>query len=376
MYFRWIRTGGTLVVGGLLVATMVAACGGESVKKLNVKDYAVEVCDAAKAYQAKVDKAGLALESLDPDKDPKGAKKALLDYLSNDVKKAYAASHQQIDRIGQPDIASGAGVRKAFQASQTRGEAQLNAAIKKVNALDPNAKSFSDDLALIFGSVEPGGLQKDLAKLAETDAGVQQLIDGITADADCAAVVFRGASDGATTTTPQTGGTKPVPRSTPRPNASPAERWVTNFCVAFVSFGEDVADAGASFDGANAASATDLKGGLVTFLTDAAARSRQFKKDVDGLGVAPVKDGAKLQSELSATAADVVKLFDGALSDAKSLSTSSLQKLADQANRISTRIADGFDEIGVRFDAIDTRYDTGELSKAADGVPECGQLFD
>ena len=90
MYFRWTRSGGTLVAGGLLVATMVAACGGESVKKINVKDYAVEVCDAAKAYQQNIDTAGGPLESVDPDKDPKGAKKALLDYLSNDVKKAYA----------------------------------------------------------------------------------------------------------------------------------------------------------------------------------------------------------------------------------------------------------------------------------------------
>ena len=37
MYFRWIRTVGTLVAGGLLVATIVAACGGESVKNLAVK---------------------------------------------------------------------------------------------------------------------------------------------------------------------------------------------------------------------------------------------------------------------------------------------------------------------------------------------------
>ena len=32
-------------------------------------------------------------------------------------------------------------------------------------------------------------------------------------------------------------------------------------------------------------------------------------------------------------------------------------------------------DAGTRFDAIDTRYDTGELSKAAEGVPECSQLF-
>ena len=160
------------------------------------------------------------------------------------------------------------------------------------------------------------------------------------------------------------------------PDGTPTERWLRRFCVAFSGYGEDVSALGDGFAVSNTASANELKGALVSFLGDAATRTHKFKQDVDGLGAAPISDGQNLQTELSGAATDVVTIFDSALTDARALDTADRTALAARASEISQRIETGFGAVGDAFDAIDTKYDTGELSKAATAIPECAILFD
>ena len=191
-----------------------------------------------------------------------------------------------------------------------------------------------------------------------------------------------GTKTGGESASPDTSGTlRPDPsatagpRSTAAPDASPAEHWLTSFCVAFVSYGEDVSALGDGFAVSNTASADQLKTALVLFLSDALTRTQRFKKDVDGLGAAPISDGQKLQGELSKAAAKVATIFDSALTDARGLDTADRPSLASRASDISARIEAGFSDVGNAFDVIDTKYDTGELSQAADGIPACATLF-
>ena len=366
-----------LFAASLTVApALLAACGsGESVPKLRIEAYVAKVCAAARAYGATADKAATSLQSTDPEKDPTGTKKAVVAVLGGDIKKAYEKSLSDVNAAGQPDIKAGAEVRKALQASIKRGLGELDGATRKASALDTSSRTFSDDLTAVF-TFKATTLRADMTSLVGSDAAVQDVIDTIDEDAECAAVVFQDP----TVATPNPAKTPAVnatavPRSTPRPNASAAEKWVTNFCVTFVSFGDGVAANASGFDISRAASAKDLKEGLVSFLSTSLARSQRFKKEIDALGAAPIKDGTKLQTELSAAAANVVTIFESSLKDARALSTSSLQTLSDQAEQISAKIFAGFDEVGATFDTLDKMYDTGDLSAAGKNVPECDQIF-
>lgn len=379
-----------LLAAGALAAVGIslAACGGGS-DKVAAGKWVDKVCSLAADYKKTTDAQGDKLMEVDPDKDPKGAKTALLAAF-DEVGKAQDTFKSGLGKAGEPDLASGADVVKAFNAHMDASKKELKDAKSKLDKLDTGSKTFSDDLGQILEGVDTKDFRDELQAVVDKKPDAQEIMDGIDANSACADVLFKSGSSAASgkstptttaKTTPRPSSTQgksstPVARTTPKANASKNEKWVIGLCVATQSYVDDIETISNNIDlNKTGGDNQKLKDVMVKFMQDARDRSQQFKTDVDKLPAPDVKDGAKIQSSMSNAANQVVTLFNKALTDAKALDATSTQKLSNGLAALGESLSSASNDISGAFDDIDTKYDTTELSKIARNVPECGGFF-
>lgn len=371
----------------LTVAAFFSACGGSDTKKQPADKWVSNICDLTATYKKTTDKEGNKLSSIDPEKDAKAAKDTLLSAFSS-VEDARAELRKGIDKAGEPDLKSGSEVVKAFKAHDDANKKQFDDAKKAIEKLDPNSKTFAADLEKLLTYLNEADFKAELQKVADKEDDAQEIIDGISGNADCADVLFSesDSSTTAVTPTPKANSTAKATstakasstakaRTTVKPNASVNEKWVVGLCVATQSYVDDIEALSNSINVNNTNDTTKLKQIMVQFLDDATARSDQFKKDVDKLPTPDVKDGRKIQAAMSDAAGNVATLFGNAADDARKLDAKDPQKLAAGLTTLGENLNAASTDVEDAFSKIDTDYDTTELSKIANQVPECAGFF-
>ena len=164
-------------------------------------------------------------------------------------------------------------------------------------------------------------------------------------------------------------------RPTARPGASKNEKWAAGLCVAVTSFETDLEKLSASVAFSPTDDAQKIRDTLVKFLQDAQKRSVRLQGDVKALGDPDGKDGKKIQAAMVAASGKAVGVFDKSVKDAQALTTKDMVKLQSDIIALGTSIEDASNDISSAFEQIDLDYDTRDLTKVAESVPECNGLF-
>lgn len=152
------------------------------------------------------------------------------------------------------------------------------------------------------------------------------------------------------------------------------DTWTAGLCDSVTSWLEDV-ETLSDFEIDADSTPEDVKAVMVEFLTDVDERTKEFKSDIDGLGVPDTGDGEEIQAAFSAAADGVVKIFGDALADAEALDASDDEVLATQLVELGEAITAASEEVGDAFAQIDEDFDTTEISEAARDIPECEGMF-
>ena len=181
---------------------------------------------------------------------------------------------------------------------------------------------------------------------------------------------------------PDTSGDKtPVVERTPSASKSPAaantvnEKWVSGICTAFTGWVMDLEVANQKLQTSidDASSASDLKKLLVTFMRTGQTETKNLQKDIAGLKAPEVKDGPAIHKVFVDASGDLVKIFDGFVSDAEKVGTTSLSQVESDVEELSDKVGTAFDEVSESFDALDD-FDAPAIEKLFETRPECAGL--
>jgi hypothetical protein len=359
--------GAVLALPVILVAF---ACSSNESKTVSTDQWVSDLCTSSNKFGDVQNKEGDKLAAAFDVSDPKAQKKTLQDLLGefNAAAKTYRT---EFDKLGTPDVKSGKQIHELWVTEFDANQKNVDDIRKKVDKLDPNSKSFQEDLGAILGESNDTDFR---SKLAAVD-GSQPIIDAIDKDSGCAAVVFSGNSDssGSGSATAVASGTAQA-QTTAAPGASKNDKWVIGLCTAAQSYVDDLTELSDNLD-VDQNDLKALKDTMVKFLQDAQGRTKTFKSDIDKLGNPDVKDGAKIEADMSSAANNVVTIFDKAVRDAKALDANNPATLVSGLETLGQSLSDASDDVSNAFGDIDTKYDTTALTKIAGGVPECSGLF-
>jgi hypothetical protein len=353
-------------LAAISMAFALAACSGSDSKKAPVDTWVKDLCSAAALYNKAQDKASSSIGAVSDTTDAKTSKKAFQDAISA-IAKGGDDFRSAFDKIGEPDTKSGKAIHDAFVAEFDANKKQTDDIRKKVDALDTNSKTFEADLTKIFDGIPESDFRAKLAKVADS----QDVADAIDANSDCAGVIFSNSSSSAAES-PTKAPTKAQP--TPKPGASKNEKWVFGICVATQGYADDLQALANGIDLSKVSGTQKLKELMVKFLTDAQSRTKKLKSDIDKLGDPDGKDGKNIQKDMSAAAAKAVTIFDKAVKDTQQLDGNDASKLASGLSTLGQNLSDAGDEISNAFSAIDTKWDTAELTKVMESTPACDGL--
>ena len=372
---RWPAILAALVA--ISVAFAAVACGGDS-KKVSVDTWVKDLCSAAASYGKAQDKTTSQIGALSDNADAKASKKVLQDAVST-IAKAGDSFRSDFDKIGEPGTKTGKAVHAVFVSEFDANKKQTSDIRKKVDALDPKSKTFEADMTRMFEAIPDSDFRAKLAKVADS----QDVADAIDANSDCAGVIFSDSSstaDQAPTTAqptpkrgaPTTSAAKSQP--TPKSSASKNEKWVFGICVATQSYADDLQALGDSIDLSKVSDMKKFKEIMVKFLMDAQTRTKQLKSDIDKLGDPDGKDGKSIQKDMLAAAAKAVGIFDKAVKDMQQIDGNDATKLASGLDTLGQNLSDAGDEVDRAFSAIDTKWDTNELTTIMRNTPACAGI--
>ncbi len=178
-----------LGVGAFLttIPFILGACGGDSLEKVDVDDWVADVCDAAIDFEEEFLDAASALDVIE-DGDPGEIKDGVAKF-TRDGAKAIDQFVKDVDDIGQPDIDGGAEVIKAFRGHAKAQKAILQKFKKDVGKLDDgDDDDFRDEVFETLDDIDDPDFREELEDINEND--VDDLIDEIDSDSDCASVLF------------------------------------------------------------------------------------------------------------------------------------------------------------------------------------------
>lgn len=152
------------------------------------------------------------------------------------------------------------------------------------------------------------------------------------------------------------------------------DTWTADLCGSVTSWLEDV-ESLSDFEIEADSTPEDVKDVMVNFLSDVDERTKEFQSDINALGVPDTGDGEEIQAAFSEAAEGVVKIFGDALADAEALDASDPEVLSTQLIELGEAITSASEEVGDAFAQIDEDYDTTDISKAAEDLPECEGMF-
>ena len=153
------------------------------------------------------------------------------------------------------------------------------------------------------------------------------------------------------------------------------DKWTAGMCDAVTTWLDEVGTLSALVDLDSQTAPAQVKASMVDYLTDLDDRTKEFKSDIDDLGNPDLKDGKKIQAALAGAAGDVVKIFEDALKEVKTMDSSNATALASQLTALGDTLTKAGDKVGDAFTAIDEDYDTTKISEAAEDLPECKGIF-
>lgn len=380
------RTAIGLVAAFSALFLFLPGCGGDSVKAVDSEDWVADVCDRFLEFDA----AGVELgdEFMEIDfSDTEDAKKKTV-ALFTQMKDEFNSLESDFKKMGRPDIDGGSEVREAFLANFDVNRKELDGALKKLRALDTDSKDFEGDVIDAFASIEDEAFREVLDKLAGKKDEVQDIIDLIDEDPDCAAIILdsgdEAASDDGADPTPTkkaSAGATPgktstvAARTTPKANASKNERFVIGLCSAMTGWLDDVTALVDSLSVPPNSSATQLKEAMVAYFQEALDLATNLKKALAGLPVPEIKDGKAVHQAFAQLGEGMERSFADILAKAKAMEAKSpsqvqadVQAFADDLDLVMT-------EMSLKADTIDLKYDTDALVKIADQVTECEGIF-
>ena len=356
-----------LLVAGLPLAAVIAACGGDGAEKVAVEDWVDSLCEAAADFDTARDNTGTAFEEVDFT-DTKAAKEAYNDAIDEqkDVQKDFRAA---FDKIGEPDIKGGDKVVKAFQDQFKENDEMTDEVGKQVADIDDDADFVEEFLKIIEDIGEPD-FRGPFEDVADDYPDVDEIIDLIEDDPDCARVIF--SEEEAATVDPEP---SPTRTTSTAPANTTNEKWVAGICSSLTGWVADLESANAALqskiDGAG--SAQDLKKLLVAFLEDGQAETVNLRREISALKAPDVDDGEAIHKIFVDASVDLVKVFDNLVSEAERLDASSLTKVTEELDRFIEGVDSAFDEVGQSFDALD-QYDPQGLDELFQTRPECQGL--
>ena len=379
---RRTRFAALLAVSGVM-GGVFAGCGGGSDTLVDLDDWVSEYCDLAQDFTKANDDVSAGFDDIDfAEKSAKDDVTKVLKDFDKERKKLTDSRK----KVGTPDVDGGKEIVAAFETQSKANDKAFAKFLKELDKLK-TGKSFEEDfVGLLFDLKPENDLRADLEDLAEdrdTD-GAQDVIDAIDDDPECASVYF---DDGDIAEEPQPTPdrratiivstprpTTPVARATARPNASQDEKWAIGFCNAVQAYGNDVEAAGDRFDIPSNSAGPAIKDLLVNFLADLQKRTVALKTDIDKLGNPSGADGAKIQAGFSKAVGDLVALFDASVRDARALNANDPAKLVEQLKTLGLRLETAGTAITNAFDKIDRDFDTTNIDKLVDSLPQCAGI--
>lgn len=382
MHVKSVARAGLLAV--LPISSLVlSACGGGGDKKVNADDWVANLCDAAVSFQKASDKAGEKFGEADFS-DTKKAKAAFKESIDKQ-KDAQKKFRSDFDKLGQPDIDGGDKVVSAFKDQFKENDKQTDEVAKAVAKIKDD-DDFTDKFFDIAADFDTPDFRAKLEDLSDDSGDISDLIDSIDQDSDCSAVIFNQSGADNTSTAEPTATAKASKTATSSktattsktavPTAAAAkttnEKWVAGVCTSLSGWITDLENANDKLDSTlnTAKDATALKQALVDFMKTGQTETKNLQKEISALKAPDVKDGAAIQKTFNDAMTQLVSVFDGLLSDAQKVNTSSLSQTSTDVDRIASGIGDAFNDVSDTFDKLDN-YNAGELDTLFDQRPEC-----
>jgi hypothetical protein len=366
------------LLAALPLSSFLFACGGGSDKKVDPDDWVADLCDAALDFDKASDRAGEAF--LDADfEDTKDAKAAFKKSLE-DQKDAQKDFRAAFDKIGQPDIKDGDKVVSAFKAQFKENDKMTSDVGKAVADID-DKDDFMTEFLKIADDFDTPDFREKMNKLADDSDDVADLIDSIDADEDCSAVIFdQSGADSANQAEPTAKPSKTAVASKTRTPVTTAakttnEKWVAGVCTSLLGWIDDLESAQTRLDSTltTAADAPALKKALVDFMKTGQTETKNMQKEISALKSPDVKDGAQIQKTFNDAMTQLVGVFDNLVAESQKVSTASLSQTQADVERLSSGIADAFNDVSDTFDKLDS-FNAGELDTLFDTRPECNGL--
>lgn len=337
---RWL----SLALLGSLVAPLLLACGGGT-KKVDAEEWAADFCGATQDFVAADDDLEAEFDKIDFDDD-----KAMDEFVAllKDRQKAFEEFQDEVDGLGQPDIDAGEDVVKTVKEALD----DYRDYMEKVIGIVEDENDLFDALDAASEEEEPEGVRERLAALEDND--VDDLIDAMDEEDDCLDELGPGG-----------GGTEAVA----------VDEWTEGFCVALLSWLDDISAASTETNFDSATSGQQVKTMLVDYFKEVTQRSIQLEDDVLFLGRPDIDDGEEIHEALLSAIADVVGIFEDSLSDVESLDASNEARMEQELLAITDRLNEAGDRVGEAFDQINRDYDVGPIEDAALDLPECEGVF-
>lgn len=371
-----------LIAAFLFATLFLSACGGDSAKSVDAEDWVADVCDRFIEFDE--DGEEIAGEFFDIDfDDPEEAKDGVLAFLA-DSRKAFNSLEADFKKLGQPDVDGGSSVKEAFIANFQSVQKDHDRAVKEIRALDTDTGDFEADVMDVFDKIEDENFRDVLEKLAEKKDGVEEIIDLIDEDPDCAAVIFSddedsAADDGKDPSPTKKAGSAATPvktstavaRTTPKANATRNEKFVIGLCVALTDWMDDATVLVDSLTLPSDASAKQMKDEMVAYFQKALDLTTTLRKALTALPVPDGKDGKAIHQAFAQMGTDIEKSFADILTKIKAMDTKSVTQVQADIEKFSDEFDLLMDEAGSEAEEIDVKYDTEDISRIAENVPEC-----
>ncbi|MGB4863167.1 MAG: hypothetical protein WBO97_11960 [Tepidiformaceae bacterium] len=353
-----------LLLAMLPIASLSFACSS-STKAVALDDWVDGLCEAAADFQDAATKGGKAFAETDTT-DTKAAKKAFADSVE-EQKKAQKDFRASFDKLGEPDVEDGDKVVKAFKDQFKANSESLDDFAATVADIDNN-DDFEEGFFDALGDFNPPDFRSSLEDLADDSDGVQDVIDAIEDDPDCAVVIFQDGDGSASDDTDD----KTTDDKTAAPKTT-NEKWVAGICTAFGDWVDDVGAANVAFQARLDDAPQDgaaIKKILVEFLKTAQADTENLDASVGKLKAPDVKDGAKIHKVFTDASGNLVEVFDDLVARANKIDVSNASRTLADVDALAESIDGAFEEASAGFDKLDT-FDAGELEDLFDSRPEC-----
>lgn len=357
---RFTRMSRLVLAGAVVSATLAAACGGGDDEELVAVDVWVRgLCSAAARFDTASDEAGQPfVDAVDESpEDTPAIKEAFAEALEAQ-KEAQGEFRSEFEDLGKPDVEDPDAVIEAFREQFEENDGRTEQIGEDVAAIDDDEDFFAAFLEI---DIDEPDFRAKLEPLADDDAGVQEIIDEIEANQDCAATIFDDED------------AEPEPEPTQATNSDdPNVQWASGVCLALSGWIDDLSAANDELQAQvdRAADAEDLKDVLVAFLEQGLFDTQDFELEILALGPPDVTDGEEIQGVFEGAASDLVLLFDDLVSEASAIDASSLTAVTADLEEFEQRVGTAFDEVGAAFDELD-QYDPEGLDQLFATLPEC-----